>query len=227
MMYQLYRKNDETFIVLIAPNTIGEWYYDLDGYNVEVKENDWALVFDQLRLFFKLVQNNNIVLKEFYINFKGFKQTISSLEDLDKVIELFMINKYYNAKDGFDIKCVGKCPITNEESLDCELFGVELKRNNSVSMSIYTRNLCYLPHNPITKSKQYEVWKLNAPRLARSLESFNTKTTLSLIMEGEYWKNGGAFNDKHPFYLMNTSIDGVEDPDWDEFYMPFEILEDS
>jgi hypothetical protein len=123
------------------------------------------------------------------------------------------------------IKVVSECKVDENVGFTCELFEVLLRRNDAVGIDINTSNLCFLPNNPILKLSQYTIWKNNAPKLAKLLSEFNKVTNLNLLSEPGEFSKIASFSE-NVFYLRNGAIMGVEDPNFDEFQVPFELLEE-
>ncbi|OIN55518.1 hypothetical protein [Arsenicibacter rosenii] len=86
---------------------------------------------------------------------------------------------------------------------------------------VYIKNFAFLPNNPITRQKHYELWAANAPRLASCINSILSNPNFEFINEIET-DDYGCFDRDNPGYLQNLNLNGVS---WDEFYIPYELLD--
>lgn len=113
-------------------------------------------------------------------------------------------------------------PNDHYESSDfcSKLVQLEIRRYNV--LTVKARNFAFLPNHPILRKKQYELWAVNAPRLAYCINFIINTKEWTLGVDQDI-KDYGSFDYEVPGYLYNTNVSGVE---WDEFYIPYELLSD-
>ena len=137
--------------------------------------------------------------------------------------EKFQLDRYDISNGDINLVFKGYIELEMGVKINCEIFEVEIGRRNNIGIIIETKNFAFLPNHPIYKQRQYEIWKLNAPRLAKVLEEFNNNTHFDLLSEaGDFGKTASISS--NIYYLQNGPITGVEDENWDEFYIPFNLL---
>lgn len=224
----------DKYIVLEAQESVGSWIFDSVSFCPKLTQAFWLLALSDLNKLLVLIKDIfsiNLVnvcidtgLKEFL-----YSVQLSSIEHINS-IEANVQNWILNLPVDFDynsisikIQCNGKCYINDTNSINCNLFNIQLAYNNRVSVEIETNNFCFLPNNPISKTRQYHIWQKNAPKLAQLLFQFNKSTELDLLTESGDLSDYGIISD-NVYYLSNKPITGVLDENWDEFYIPFEIL---
>lgn len=234
-MYKVYKTEDGKLIILVSNRKIMEWYFDYDISTVSSTSSSYKKGFEDLIYKKRFEDLKNLIriseksfsIREIIIKYKDYDYAVkSNFEDnLKEYFDLFKKEVERTGYSFMEIELMGKCKVNDNEHTDCEIIQVSLERNNSISLSIGTNNLSFLPHNPVTKKKQFMLWKYNAPLLADVLEKFSQITDLQLIMEdGEFVKGGGEFCKEHPFYLKNSIIKNKIN-DFDELHIPFDLLE--
>lgn len=224
-MYKTYKSKTEELIILISNKNIVEWYFDYSTFDKLIEVSHCQKRFTDLQFLVKC-SRDKICLSKIKIYYKSVHSIDANSEDeLKAHFDVFVKDLEQLGYAKMTLEFYGRCNISEAEYVDCEIFQVMLERNNNLSLTISSKNFSLLPHNPITKQKQFELWKRNAPILANVLEQFSKFTDLSLIMEdGEYIRNGAQFCAAHPFYLKNSVINDKPN-DFDEFYIPFDLLE--
>ncbi|EAY30954.1 hypothetical protein [Microscilla marina] len=84
------------------------------------------------------------------------------------------------------------------------IISIILESTFSLSFDINVNHLAFLPCNPKTGAKQYDVWKHNASRLAKALQEIDSiKNELSCINDMEFFTKKANCVPSNIFYLSN------------------------
>ena len=165
-----------------------------------------------------------------YNHFESFTISLKNLDSL-KPIVLEHLKQYKKLDDKrYNSICLyidipGKVTFTypndyySTSDYFSKLFEIEIR--SGVAFSIKVRNFAFLPNHPILRKKQYELWAINAPKLAHCINVISNTPNLRLNIEDRRTDGYGSFDSDHTGYLFNISVSGV---DWDEFYIPYELL---
>lgn len=219
---------------LAGDGLVGQWYFDIEGHEFQVTREHWMSALDDTRLLLNSLQRSfsvnavdiKAIVKETNGEYKNYHYgNHQTSESINRVWQAISESTQVNYDFGIDVEIGCNGSIWQPEPLHVEnLFTIKLQRANSIGITLSTSNFAFLPNNPIAKVHQFELWKQNAPLLARVLYEFTKGSKLKLLVNpGEFVRYG--IISRNIFYLSNTAITGVEDPSWDEFHVPFELLD--
>lgn len=220
MNYKAYKIDDNCYKILEVPLPIGEWYFDSQCFKEKIVIEDWLQITQDLKKLFDTALELFEIYFEIIIRIDHVNYIRANFDNYEELLFNTIQNSLNLNLIAISIKCSG-CPILEDGlRINSRLFEIDISRTNKIGLSINTKNICFLPCNPIEKVRQYNIWKENAPLLAHLIYNFSRKTKLSLLTEvGEMFRFGCISSNL--FYLSNKSITGI---DWDEFHVPFELL---
>jgi hypothetical protein len=217
---------------------IGRWCFDereTQMNHITVKE-DWLDSLKETTSFLKLAEkwfgklHFNIKMDHTDMNGKYLmiRYRASNIDEISSIVlnHLEKTEIDFNFWKGFKIECLGRCTFSDiEYERAAYLFNLLINRKRGVSLNIETQNLCFVPYNHIIKAKQFEIWKNNAPKLAKLLHEFSSISKLKLILEeGKGGFECGSISKENIFYLVGKPFKIPEGEIWDDWAIPFELL---
>jgi hypothetical protein len=235
--YKAYLDNQSNSHLLGALSTVGQWYYDQEDVRTpdEVTKEDWLNTITETTNFLKLAEKwfgeLRYTIEIYGSNNRERNPMIfyraENIEEISQIVFEYMEENVedFNFWSGFYVKCAGKCVLTETTYLySASLFDFWITRTHLVSLSIRTQNLCFVAYNSITRTKQFEMWKNNAPKLAKLLHEFTCSSKMKLLTEAGEMETCGAISGENIYYLVGTPFSSPEGESWEEWVVPFELL---
>jgi hypothetical protein len=236
--YIAYLDNESNYHLIGAASMVGCWDFEKEeslNPNVVIEEGR-VNSFEEAFVFLNLAEgwfgqlSYTIEITNKVINTKVESKYLHKAKTIDEISSIVLgyletggIN--LNALIDFKIKCFGECVISETTSIsNAFLFELWINTFSRESICVATQNLCFTPYNHLTRTKQFEIWKNNAPKLAKLVYEFSKISKLTLTTEmGELFPCGNICIE-NVYYLVCRPFSSPEGEIWEEWIPPFELL---